>query len=67
MACGQDVCRYRLAVEFTTYRCILCSREGIVDLSDWNAQMAAKVGAPVYGAIGLLFDSICGCDDEPTH
>ncbi|KAF8478320.1 sphingomyelin phosphodiesterase [Gautieria morchelliformis] len=26
--------------------------EGLVDLSAWNSQMASKVGAPVYGAIG---------------
>jgi len=26
--------------------------EGTVDLSAWNAQMSAKVKAPVYGAIG---------------
>ncbi|KAF8591353.1 sphingomyelin phosphodiesterase [Ramaria rubella] len=27
-------------------------REGEVDLAAWNSQMAAKVGSPVYGAIG---------------
>ncbi|KAF8524294.1 hypothetical protein BU17DRAFT_23931, partial [Hysterangium stoloniferum] len=34
---------------FSKYIC----REGVRDLKAWNAQMAAKVGAPVFGAIGI--------------
>jgi hypothetical protein len=54
MACQQVVCGYTLPVhaDDVIYETLSCSREGLVDLSAWNSQMASKVGAPVYGAIG---------------